>query len=288
MPQKIIWTFVGPTGDFWTEVYHGSFGSVYDATQIPTSIINERLAFLHASVTLDNITARDTAGNRKSYHRGVSLQGLVSGSGAVNAPAEASNCVIIRMYAVDYSSTLKYFRGFAANQFNFNQAGQASPPSSGTLIQKFCQDIAVAGYGWLPVTPTTKTVNGQYTYNQINKVDGTTTPGQAVLYLANTPTFTGTPMVYITGCDKKLLPGLNGIWSVANTSLNLVTVNYQVANNATITNPRGKLKVYLLQDLRAFNGSIPAGFEGFGNRKTRSDFTRGQGARRAPGIRALA
>jgi hypothetical protein len=291
MAYKVVWAFSGPEGTFWTEVYHVASGTPFNiVTQAAGKTVN-RLLFLSPQCSLEYIQASDLTTPKSSYRQYLRLPGTAPGGGAASAVGEADDCLIYKIFNAQNQYRFAFFRGAPKVQFNRNANGAPLTPAADASIVAFCQDLQTLGYGWLRVQPVNKIPAQIFSWNPIQTVTGAVQPGFANLTLSNPITLQNPPTIYISQQDKKLLPGLNGIWTAAlvgNPPSQVIQIQYQVAGNAVIAQPKGRLRNYTLV-FTAF-AAAPAAqpmFDNFGSRKTRDLFSRGRRSPFAPGLRTL-
>jgi hypothetical protein len=285
-PFKVVWAFGGPGGGFWTEVYHTSTGTPYTLASPPLETINQRLAFLSPQCSLEYIQATDLSTPKASYRNYSTLAGLYPGSGAASNVGELADCQQYRLFAADFTYVFKFFRGIPHIAFQRTAGGIESAGGIGDLVRAFAASIAGLGYGWLTVTPVDRAPLAQYAWNEIKKAEELPAAGLTTLTLASPVTLSAQKQVYISKCDGKLLPGINGIWNATSPAEGQITIRYQLAQGATVLSPKGRLRVYT-STFRGFVANIPAAFDGFGSRRTREYFTRGRRGASVKGIRTL-
>ncbi len=285
-PFKVVWAFTGPDGGLWTEVYHTSTGTPFTLAHPPDDVVNQRLAFLSPQCAIAYVQATDLSTPKASYRSYRGAPGTFPGSGAASNVGELADCHIYRVFAADYTYVQKFFRGIPHICFQRDARGTEQSGAAEALIRAFTNSLPGMGYGWLTVTPVDRTPLAQYAWNEIKKAEELPAPGLTTLTLASPITLSTQKQVYISKCDQKLLPGINGIWNATSPAEGQITIRYQLAQGATVLSPKGRLRVYT-STFRGFVNTIPVAFEGFGSRRTRENFTRGRRGPSAKGIRTL-
>jgi hypothetical protein len=289
MPMKVVLGFGGPTGDFWTEIYHTAGGQPYATVQAFASIAQYRTAFMSSQCTLLYIQASDMATPKASYRAYLTRAGAMVAAGAVNGIGSTDDTLVYKFFNAQSQYIFKFFRGAPSNQFQRDPLGNEIAPTKDADIKTWFTQLVNLAAGWLQVTPVDRRPGQQFSWNSIESVDGQTFPGYALLTLQVNPILSASSQVYISKTDAKLLPGINGIWNaIAGPLPNQIKIKYQVANNAVVTNPNGRLRIYQTTFTPFANPPAPpATFDNLSSHKTRDFFTRGRRAQSAKGLRTL-
>jgi hypothetical protein len=281
--------FSGPEGASWTEIYHADSGTPFNKVTDTLLHSTSRTNWLASNCTLEYVEASDLLDPNNGYRQYCRLPGRFDIKQKPGVVAEVADTVIYKFFNASNQYRFCYFRGCGDFSFERDARGnQQTPPIDG-LIKIWFQACLQLGFGWYKVTPVDKLPGQVYSWNPMQFVTAVASPGFAQVGLSNPITLQASSQVYLSLQDKKLLPGLNGIWSAAlvgNAPSKVIQIRYQVAENADITQPQGRCRVY--QTTFTAFANFPAAsplFNGFGRRKTK-DFTH-RGRDTAQRIRTL-
>jgi hypothetical protein len=250
---------------------------------------NFRVFFLATNCTLEYIEAADLSKPNQGYRGWLREAGQFIIKQELAQVAEVPDTVVYKIFNAQQQYRFAYFRGCGDFSFLRDAEGNQKTPPIDAAILLFIEKLATLGYGWFQVKPVNKTPGQVFSWNPIQFVTAAHLPGFAQVGLQNPITLQNPPLVYISLQNKKLLPGLNGVWLaslVGNPPSSTIQLEYQVANNADITQPQGRCRNYVTT-FTAF--ASPPGligmFNAFGRRKTK-DFTH-RGRDQAQRIRTL-
>jgi len=281
---KVTYNFRGRSGANWNESHVLQSSSGIDAASdvaVGTALVDARLAMLDSAYTLHGCVATDLAGNRVSRKRTIGLAGTYN---PVGNKADIAGVAV----------SLKWFGALAGNKFSWvrgivDDSGYVNPETGETILNadwntalgNWRYRLSLNGFGWVPRVPVQAGVPITQ-YNPIMAVNGALYPGFAQLTLMNPVLATAGQYITISQADRKTLPGMNGRFKLLQAAGATCVIEYQVANNATISNPGGRISVYQEGAFNAYSGVAWVKVIG---RRTKDSFSPSRASRSARGIR---
>jgi hypothetical protein len=285
---KIVWSFVGPLGSTWNEVYYTNASNPAQAISIGTGAADSRLWLLHKTCTWQSISASDVANPRSTATRRTNFQGAYPGPDPglpdLGSPAETS--LVAQLVGTNGGSRKIWMRGIPAALVGTNPNTGVSlfGPATRQYFSSYISGIAAQGYG---VRTLTATPRYQISAIANGPAPGTTTLTYTVPAGQNPPMFIAGSQVSVRQADQKQFPSLLGYFTVLNTGPSSITVRYTLPNAMPPSAGLGYLRQVVYNNVSVFDPArcIPAYW---GSHDTRVFTQRSRGARRARRIRSLA
>lgn len=258
--MKILYRFRNTNGDTWTEVYHKTTSDNVDITSdqaIAPSFINKRLAFLSSNCTLRRVTVSVVGGGQPARLRKPDLVGLDNSGTEIKADL-AGVAVQYKWFGVDGGTRKSWMRGLRDDRVYINPA-TGSPsiqPALDTLVQGWVSALNANAYGWLPRKPVNRAIPLQ-TPRAITNVNGSLMPGLArVTVLGGDVVLDTNKKLSISGVNPKLLPGMNGMWTVEQIAGATFDIRYQTPGSTSVTNPGGTMRPVVYGSVNVMFGAI--------------------------------
>lgn len=284
---KVVIRFGGPDGCTWTETYAVPGANAYDAATRMNDIAIYRCAFLAEPFFIDYIRASDVTKLRASITLSQFKPGILPVGDSL---AQQGAAIEYQIFNGIGGATLRKFRGLPAKEVKRSPMQDiAVAPDCDAAAKNWIAKLAAANIGYFPVTPVPRAdPASQFGYNNIASINGEPFHGSALITTQNDFVLSDSQMVQISLVDKKLYPGINGIWKAERSTANSFYIPYQVANNSNLMKFTGRMRVYQLQAIQPYVVNPPPRFYDNDTRKTKSFDSRGRGGRRAANIRTLA
>jgi hypothetical protein len=281
----VSWDFRFATGAGWTENYYWQGASAELAATPTGKAVNDRIAFLHASCSLQKIRAQAVPHNRNVFVKSIGLSGLRNPGGAVPGPDEANTSALCQLKSTANNSQRHiWFRGLADLDVALNPTSGVSEPSAflSARLTTFLADIATQPYYIQSNTPLGAS---PYIYQTAVSVTGVVGAGMATITFIGTSQAAIGQRIVLGQFSPKLFPGLNGTWTVLAQAANTFTIAYNLDYLPPATVVKGRWRPYMpLYGVISFAASD---FLTFSTRNTGLGFSVGRGRRRAVRLRSL-
>ncbi len=285
---KIVWSFVGPQGSTWNEVYYANASTPAQAITISAGAADSRLWLLHKTCTWQSISASDVSNTRSTATRRTNWSGAYPGPGPGfednGSPAETA--LVAQLVGVNGGSRKVWMRGIPARLVGTNPTTGVSVfgPATRQYFNSYISAIAAQGYGVRTLTATPR--------YQISAIANGPAPGTTILTYTvpagqNPPQFVAGSQVSLRQADQKQLPSLLGYFTVLNTGPLSITVRYTLPNANPPSAGLGYLRQVVYNTVSVFDPSR-CNLAYWGSHDTRVFTQRSRGARRARRIRSLA
>ncbi len=285
---KIVWSFVGPLGSTWNEVYYTTGSNPAQAIAISAGAADSRLWLLHKTCTWQSISAADVANLRSTATRRTNWGGQYPGPNPnlpdLGSPAETA--LVAQLVGINGGSRKIWLRGIpqALVGTDPNTGSSIFGPATRQYFNMYISAIAAQGYGVRALTATPR--------YQISAIANGPAPGTATLTYTvpagqNPPSFVAGSQVSLRQADKKQFPGLLGYFTVLNTGPLSITVRYTLPNAMPPTSGLGYLRQVVYNNVSVFD-PVRCNLAYWGSHDTRVFTQRSRGARRAARIRSLA
>lgn len=280
MPDyKCVFNFFssGKKGGTWSETWYRSAVNMGVATYFSDPLLYPRLNMMSPLSQLTKIRVSQVGNPRVTAIVQLNRQGTHP---FATTPAPIDSAIVCNVSSSVIPATRRWWlRGWdSEDAFRDNVGGNDvfTAYLRGQLVTWFTQ-LNNAGFEILPVAKTNNVQNANYPVSQI---DGTAGNGQAVLTVNNPAFWTVGNTLILTRFSKKDLPGLNGRFTVLNTTNNVTTIPYVVPGNQKMATPGAQLRLLTYVSGCTIDPYI-SGPSFIGGRQTRSPFTGSRGARSA-------
>jgi len=284
---RVTWTFAENTGSGFNEVYYIDGSTPADAIAAGSGLINARLACLHFLNRLVSIRAAQVDALRVTGLRAINLPGTAGtiAGGVIVGQATPGDAMVHSLAGTTGGSRKLWMRGCPDN---FIQRDPASgldilPPGINSLFQTWYMFLANNNYGLRQIKPPAA---GPLSNIKVLSVDGTATPGIALVTCQTAPGYAFPSRVIMSQFSKKDLPALNGRWSLVEAP-NLATfkIPYQTPLNSLVNCRTGVVRQESYNTTNIFKAANCQWVYN-GTRTTKNPSTHSRGSRRAVRIRA--
>jgi hypothetical protein len=284
---KVVWSFSGPLGAAWNEVYFRSVSQLTDALTIPVAAANARLWLLHPSCIWQSISVADVNATRVTSNRRLNWPGQYPGGLAetdYGSPAELS--MVCQFAGAAGGSRKLWMRGIPQPLVGTDPASGVSIFGAATRNQfaAFVQSLAAGNYGIRTLKQSTR-------YAVASVAAGTAPATTVVTYTIPAggvplPTVAGQTVI-LRQADRKQFPAMLGTFTALNVGSNTITIRYQLPTSTPGNSNLGYSRAAGYNDVSVFNPALCAPAY-WGSHATRVFTQRSRGARRAARIRTLA
>ena len=285
MPEwKCVYRFTGKGGSVWDETHELGVGNTVDeaiASATATALLNARLAMLSPAYTLKGLRVSQVGLQRKGRPIYIGLSGTAS---TTSTRADiAGVAVSVKWFDDNSNFKFSWIRGITDDAVDVNaETGEVKFSAAfANALSNYTARLRAGSFGWrkrVPVTPGIPITN----YNPILSVNGSTNPGYAVVTCLNPVLVASGSTVEFSTASPKTLPGFKGNFTVLQAAGNTLTVQYQVANDATIVDACGRLRVVQYQPFSRYFSS--AAYDAIG-RRTKNAFSQSRASQSARGVR---
>jgi hypothetical protein len=280
---KCVFVYSQPTSKGFSEVYYRTATDIAAASVFQRGFLNYATAMRHPLTILQKIRVSDVLNSRNTA---VIPQNLTGTAGSTSlGPDVTGVSAVVNLNAPQYGATRRlWLRGLTDNDVTRNGTSGADTPSP---------ELATAITAWIRVLANNQfCVRSLYTVttagyqNQpLASVSGTVGSGMATFTYVGSVNIPLGSRILITRVSPKLLPGVNGYWTVIAAATNQFTVRYNLDQTPPAALTQGQVR------LVAYNyGVISANtsrFDHFGTRTTGAGFTAGRGRKRGQHLRSL-
>lgn len=290
--QRHRWEFVGNSGERWVEVYSVNKSEDPQAALalIPQEMIDARVAFLNAHYTLRTIYASLDGLTKNSAYRRVNAIGTDASSikpalPGGRTPLHNGGAAVYDVQGDPSGRRFIWFRGLADESVNRGAQGNDLIVAGWrTVIEEFIKLLAGYGYGIRRRVKAGE--NPGFASQTVSRVDGAITPGWAWIYCDDPESAAQSGRVYLSRFNKKLLPGLEGLFTVQASDPVAVAVAYSTPNYANFPEVVGSVRPIELSPVSVF---VPASakLSHLGFRQTSRSFTRTRGRAHSVSIRNI-
>lgn len=290
------WFFAGAQGATWEEVWDVQADTYLKAeppkpTAANPGIVGKRMACAHKTVTLQKITTRDLNDRSKPpSEKPYNVSGTAANAGGNPANTDEAAVILIGCSSGDgevRSHRFLWMRGLEEEAVT-RDATSGNPVLSADFrdnLNRFIdalrgEDDNPRRYGMLPrVRSSWEGPNFRF---RITNVAGALNQDFCVLTLAENPGWVRGQTIQINGTNKKLLPGLRGLFTIEEVAGNLITVGYRVPQVAP---PASGYAYAVVRPDFCFVTKSGSDFAYLGSRQSKKPVTGSRGRRSAVRLR---
>ena len=282
--MKLTLVFHGIDSEKWTETYSVSGSTPEDAlAQFTVPLMSARLAFLSGKNKLAMIRATSLDYPRASAYRKVGLPGALTTVEATGGPSTVGLASVWSLGTTGNGRRMIWFRGGRDEDFTRTNEGiDRMKDSAQTDIVAYITLLGAASFGIFPRAKVTLT--GEDAYRNVTRVDGSATPGYAVVSISDVANLDVGQRISFSGFSKKDLPNFNGTFEIHAVGASTITVRYKVSGDRSINTPGGRGRKVRLPGIQSFRAE-KSFFSHIGTRNTNRSFTHSRGRSRAARIR---
>lgn len=286
------WAFGGAQGTTWEEVY--DVDSATDLSAMPEktdSVVLNRMALAHATVSLQHITNRDLQDpSRPPFQQSFGNTGTAANSGG--NPANTDEAAVINLFCSNLEGSRIANRKLWLRGLEEEAVSRAAVSGADVLsddfrdnLSRFLQSLqgsstTVRRYGMLPRTRASW--NGPLFRWKITAIIGGPNVDVTTITVDGNSNIDVGLLIQINDTSRKILPGLRGPFTVLASGVNEVTVAYRCPQ----VNPPVSGYLYVIEKPEfCFVVRARSGFAFLGSRQTKKPVTRSRGRRSAVRLR---